>query len=93
MRTAAGAGAKAFCGFLAAALFLEKLLAELFDAVFDVRFDASLLEPLAALLFAELLLAELLNELLPFAAPGFLAAEVLPEEAGRLAVRVDFARG
>jgi hypothetical protein len=45
------------------------------------------------LLFAKLLLVELLDELLPFAAPGFLAADVLPEEAGRLAVRVDFARG
>jgi hypothetical protein len=45
------------------------------------------------LLFAKLLFVELLDELLPFAAPGFLAADVLPEEAGRLAVRVDFARG
>ncbi len=85
----AGAGFGA-SGFLAAALFLEKLFAEPLEELLEEFFSAFFGEFLEEFLAA--LFDELLDELLPFAAPGFLPAEVLPA-AGRLAVRVDFARG
>lgn len=81
---ATGAGASGFLsGFLVAALFLEKLFAELFDDFFAALLDE--------------FLNELFDEPLPLEAPGFLeeVARFAAFFAAFLAVRVDadFARG